>query len=68
MSAGRLPPNKTDMKKIWTIMLCAALLSCNNNAEERPKIGDTLRHDPQTGQPITINRDTVPVGADSTNR
>jgi len=56
------------MKKFYAIALCFVFAACNNDSEKGTKIGDTLRLDPQTGQPITINRDTVPVAADSTGR
>jgi hypothetical protein len=47
------------MKKLFfSMVLMVSLLACNNEAESN-KVGDSMRQDPTTGQPITTAPDTV---------
>lgn len=57
------------MKKLFSFfVLTVFAVACNNKAENK-SVGDSLTKDPQTGQPITTEPDTVgPNKADSANQ
>ena len=48
----------TSMKFFYFIIAISFLISCNNAAENK-SVGDSMEQDPQTGQPITTDPDTV---------
>ncbi len=45
----------------YRLIMILFLASCNNAVEEKNGIGDSMEQDPQTGQPITTQPDTVGV-------
>ena len=56
------------MKKLLLVFVIAVLAACSNNgSSERGLEGDSLRNDPQTGQPIIIPDDSTLAG-DTTGR
>jgi PBP1b-binding outer membrane lipoprotein LpoB len=57
------------MKKgITLLVIILVLASCNNSADTKPSVGDSMDKDPQTGQPITTNPDTVGPNKNNTNQ
>ncbi len=56
------------MKKlIISLIIIFVLNACNNEAKKNDSVGDSLKQDPLTGQPITTEPDTVGSNSDTTN-
>ncbi len=53
-------------KTIFFTAIIFVLNACTNNAKETNSVGDSLSQDPQTGQPITTEPDTVGSKPDTT--
>ncbi len=55
------------MKKFhFFILAILFFIACNNEAENK-SVGDSMEQDPQTGQPITTDPDTVGHSIDTSN-
>jgi hypothetical protein len=50
---------KPSMKKFYFFIIAISfLISCNETSENK-SVGDSMEQDPQTGQPITTQPDTI---------
>ena len=47
------------MKKSHFFIIAILFFIACNNAAENKSVGDSMKQDPQTGQPITTDPDTV---------
>jgi len=69
MNAGKMRHKtiKITMKKLFfSLLIIFVLNACNNDAEKNNAVGDSLKQDPQTGQPITTEPDTIGSKPDKT--
>ena len=55
------------MKKIIIVVFALVVFaSCANDVKDNPSVGDSLRRDPQTGQPVYTAPDTMNAGVTDT--
>jgi hypothetical protein len=55
------------MKKFYFFIIAISFLISCNEASENKSVGDSMEQDPQTGQPITTDPDTVGHSIDTSN-